>query len=93
MSTRAPIQDSFNSGNIGFNTFFGDTEIVTNVGGLVGDNEGTITSSYSTGLVDAEMTGTATINGTDVGGLVGLNNGTVQMSYSVSTVKAGDGAG
>jgi hypothetical protein len=43
------------------------------VGGLVGHNEGTIASSYSTGAVDAKD---------DVGGLVGNNVGTITRCYS-----------
>ena len=47
------------------------------VGGLVGDNEGTVSNSYSTGSV----TGTGW-----VGGLVGVNLGTVSNSYSTGSV-------
>ena len=47
------------------------------VGGLVGNNEGTISNSYSTGSV----TGTGW-----VGGLVGVNLATVSNSYSTGSV-------
>jgi hypothetical protein len=47
------------------------------VGGLVGDNRGDITKSYSSG----EVTGEAVI-----GGLVGDNIGTIEKSYSNSSV-------
>jgi hypothetical protein len=51
-------------------------------GGLVGDNWGTITSCYSTGLV------------TGRGGLVGLNYGSITMSYSTgSVIGTGEGRG
>ena len=53
-----------------------------NVGGLVGANTGTLTDSYSSGIVSGN---------TCVGGLVGANNyGTVTKSHS-SSVVTGDG--
>ena len=51
------------------------------VGGLVGWNNGSITTSYSTGTV----TGSS-----NVGGLVGSNSGSVSNCYSIGTV-SGDG--
>jgi hypothetical protein len=54
------------------------------VGGLVGGNVGTVSSSYSTGSI----TGTY-----DGGGLVGWNKGTVSNSYSTGTVTCGWAAG
>ena len=47
------------------------------VGGLVGENLGTVSNSYSTGYVTGSEY---------VGGLVGLNDGTVSNSYSTSYV-------
>ncbi len=47
------------------------------VGGLVGVNGGSITSSYSTGLVTGDY---------DVGGLVGDNSGSITSSYSTGLV-------
>jgi len=47
------------------------------VGGLVGDNDGTVSRSYSTGSVSGNWT---------VGGLVGENDGTVSNSYSTCSV-------
>ena len=46
------------------------------LGGLVGDNEGTVNNSYSTGSVTGDA---------DVGGLVGLNGGYGNMTNSYST--------
>ena len=54
------------------------------VGGLVGDNEGTVSNSYSTGNV----TGTGW-----VGGLVGANLGTVSNSYSTGSVTGDSSVG
>ncbi|MEN6319660.1 MAG: filamentous hemagglutinin N-terminal domain-containing protein, partial [Syntrophaceae bacterium] len=52
-------------------------------GGLAGNNDGTITNSYTTGSV----TGTGwTAPASDVGGLVGFNAGTIINSYSSATV-------
>ena len=47
------------------------------VGGLVGENKGTVSQSYSTGPV---------LGIHDVGGLVGRNEGTVSQSYSTGSV-------
>ena len=54
------------------------------IGGLVGDNEGTVSNSYSTGSV----TGTGW-----VGGLVGVNFGTVSNSYSTGSVTGDERVG
>ena len=48
------------------------------IGGLVGDNSGTISSSYATGSV----TGTSNY----VGGLAGGNSGTISSSYATGSV-------
>jgi hypothetical protein len=54
------------------------------VGGLVGDNEGTVSNSYATGSV----------NGIGwVGGLMGVNLGTVSKSYSTGTVTGDERVG
>ena len=55
------------------------------VGGLAGDNRGTITASYATGAV----------SGTDgIGGLVGYNNGgTTAGSYATGAVSGIEGVG
>ena len=49
------------------------------IGGLVGFNLGSISSSYSTSIVSGG-------NSFDVGGLVGSNSGTISESYSTGTV-------
>jgi len=54
------------------------------VGGLVGDNEGTVSNSYATGSV----------NGIGwVGGLMGVNLGTVSNSYSTASVTGDERVG
>jgi hypothetical protein len=55
-----------------------DVNITGSGGGLVGENEGTVTQCYSTGMV--------TGNEDDIGGLVGYNNGTLTQSYSTCMV-------
>jgi hypothetical protein len=50
------------------------------VGGLAGDNEGTVINSYSTGNV------TGSEDSAGIGGLVGANLGTVSDSYSTGSV-------
>jgi hypothetical protein len=54
------------------------------VGGLVGRNEGTVTTSYFTGNVTGRSS---------VGGLVGSSYGTVSNSYSSGKVNGGGGVG
>ena len=54
------------------------------VGGLVGENSGSITASYSTGTVSGRE---------PVGGLVGLNRGEITTSYSTGTVTGGEDIG
>lgn len=55
------------------------------VGGLVGDNDGTVSESYATGTVTGD--------GNNVGGLVGLNQGTLEQSYATGTVTGDDDIG
>ena len=56
----------------------------TSVGGLVGDNKGSITNAYSTGTFSDSLGGS-------VGGLVGWNeySGTITLSYSSGAVNGG----
>jgi hypothetical protein len=49
------------------------TEVYDTIGGLVGDNRGSVTQCYSVSAVDGRV---------DVGGLVGNNGGTVDHCYS-----------
>lgn len=49
------------------------------VGGFIGENDGSITTSYSSGAVTAVSAGS-------IGGFAGLNSGTITTSYSSSTV-------
>ncbi|MGB2863989.1 MAG: GLUG motif-containing protein [Sedimentisphaerales bacterium] len=58
------------------------------VGGLVGQNDGSIATSYSTGTVNGSW-----YFGEDVGGLVGQNNGTITTSYSTGTVTGDENVG
>ncbi len=66
------------------------------VGGLVGDNSGTITASYSThdSRASSDLFGGSPIPGSTVGnrvgGLVGVNRGTIAASYSTVLVVATD---
>ena len=68
--TEATVKASYATGNVSAGS-------QNEVGGLMGKNEGTITTSYSTGTV--------TSTGSDIGGLVGDNEGTVTASYFDST--------
>jgi len=54
------------------------------IGSLVGWNDGSITTSYSTGSV---------MGNEDVGGLVGNNEGSITRSYSTGTVSADEDPG
>ena len=53
-----------------------------NVGGLVGESIGTISSSYTTGSISGGRSGT--------GGVAGSNHGTVTSSYATSSVSSGE---
>ena len=57
------------------------------VGGLVGENRGTITASYATGMVDGGDGGAGSNDG-----LVGFNRGTISASYGFGTA-TGENAG
>ena len=62
---------------------FGDIDDVLAgqyVGGLVGQNEGSVSASYATGAVTGDQ---------DVGGLVGENHGSVSASYATGAVTGG----
>ena len=54
------------------------------VGGLVGQNNDTVTESYVTGSVEGDE---------DVGGLVGFNNDTVTESYATGSVEGDEDVG
>ena len=60
------------------------TSSAGSAGGLVHENYGSITNSYSTGSVNGSW---------DVGGLVGANRGTVTACYSTGAVDGGDHVG
>jgi len=63
--------------------YYGSTDSVNYpppVGGLVGDNLGTVSRCYSTGVV------TGTVVGQVIGGLIGGNSGTVTECYSTCLV-------
>lgn len=88
---RSGEQDVGLFGNIGVgaivqNALITDAVITgdENVGALVGQNNGEIIHSHSSGTVDGPIASTA------LGGLVGLNNGTVQESSSVADVSGAD---
>src|SRR5262245_10788918 len=51
----------------------------SSIGGLVGQNEGTITSSHATGPVNGS-------GGVTAGGLIGSNSGTISQSYAEGSV-------
>jgi len=61
-----------------------------NAGGLVGENLGTISKSYTTGTLSITVTKSANTDGLTSnafgGGLVGLNSGTISNSHSSVTV-------
>ena len=54
------------------------------VGGLVGENRGTITNSYATGSVEGRN---------QIGGLVGENRGTITNSYATGSVSGNNSVG
>ena len=90
--------DRLGEGHVGLFSFVAEGGIIKNVGvvnvavtgdedvgGLVGQNTGTVSNSYSTGSVTGDE---------DVGGLVGQNwDGIVSNSYSTGNVTGEDGVG
>ena len=62
-----------------------------NSGGLVGDNSGTISNSYSLAVVRSGNS--ASYVGINAGGLTGINSGTISGCFSMGPVSAGDAAG
>ena len=66
--------------NVGLSSV--DVKGYQSVGGLAGENRGTISASYAEGEVEGGVPSTRG----DVGGLVGLNSGTITASYASGTV-------
>ena len=75
----------YNNGTIQAGSYNADTGTITavdgeNIGGLLGNNSGTLTAGYNTGVVDAEQS-------SNVGGIAGTNSGKLdQVFNSVVTV-------
>ena len=75
----------YNNGTIQAGSYNAKTGIITpvtstNIGGLLGNNSGTLTAGYNTGVVDAGQS-------SNVGGIAGTNSGTLdQVFNSVVTV-------
>lgn len=76
----------------GYNTGAIKAENSTNVGGIVGNNAGTVDQVFNTvmtGVDDKGNTVYGTITGKDnVGGLVGTNSGTLSNAYNTTEVKS-----
>lgn len=68
----------------GYNTGAIKAENSTNVGGIVGNNEGIVDQVFNT-VMTADGTGAIT-GGTNVGGLVGTNSGTLSNAYNTTEV-------
>ena len=84
----ATVRGSYATGHVSASTSTGFVNMVSTVGGLVGDNGGTIAASYATGDVDA-ASGSATIRGVArAGGLVGSSSGDITASYATGDVTA-----
>src|SRR5205807_9344071 len=75
--TEATIQNSHTSATV----IGGD---YSDVGGLAGENDGTIKDSFATGNVKPEY-GDGQGNNT-VGGFVGVNKGTIEQSFATGTI-------
>jgi hypothetical protein len=75
----------FNSSNISSCYSAGSVEGSMNTGGLVGDNSGPISYSYSSSTVNT--------TGDYSGGLVGCNSGTISDSYSTGSVSGNNYVG
>ena len=70
------------------NLYLSDSNANSRAGGLVGQNQGSIVSSYAKGgTVNRSHS-----NAGDIGGLAGLNQGSIRDSYATGTVNGGAGA-
>ena len=59
-----------------------DEQDGNNIGGLIGDNQGSLTAGYNTGAINAS-------GSTNVGGIAGSNNGTIDQVFNTIMVKPG----
>ena len=85
------INKIYNNGVINVGTYGdtnndGDYEFTagtgSNIGGLIGDNKGSLTAGYNTGAINAS-------GSTNVGGIAGSNNGTIDQVFNTIMVKPG----
>lgn len=80
--------DKIGSLTAGYNTGNIDAGGSTNVGGIVGTNEGTVDQVFNT------IAGNGSVEGNiNVGGLIGTNSGTLSNAYSTSAVKGNSNIG
>ncbi len=77
------ISNSTTSGTITFGVSGSPVSGYARMGGMVGENQGTVTNSYSTANVSAYQGSNTFIN---VGGFTGNNIGTISTSYSAGNV-------
>ncbi len=92
------IVASFNTGEISGVAVSGSIKANNNlggaiVGGLVGNNTGTVVDSFSTASVNAFLPIDASANFITAGGLVGLNFGDIERSHSLGNVTVEDETG
>lgn len=85
------INKIYNNGviNVGayiYNSKNGDYEFTagtgSNIGGLIGDNKGSLTAGYNTGAINAS-------GSTNVGGIAGHNSGKIDQVFNTVMVKPG----
>ena len=84
VSTSGMIEECYNTGKIECNQTSGTSSYV---GGIAGQNAGTVTKSYNKGPITSTKNCTGGIAGTNPGGLISLcyNNGTVDSEGSSGT--------
>lgn len=85
------INKIYNNGVINVGTY-GDTDndgdyefkvgTGSNIGGLIGDNQGSLTAGYNTGAINAK-------NSSNVGGIAGRNSGKIDQVFNTVMVKPG----
>lgn len=75
----------------GYNTGAINAGGSTNVGGIVGNNEGIVDQVFNT-VYNTDGTKGAVTGGTNVGGLVGNNSGTLSNAYNTTGVKGAEGS-
>lgn len=82
--------DKTGSLTAGYNTGAINAAGSTNVGGIVGNNEGTVDQVFNTIMTADDSQAAAITGGTNVGGIIGSNSGQLSNAYNTTAVNGND---